>query len=156
MSRQHIYLSSNRSPKPREQRFNVSQPAATHHGWVSCKDYDCEQFINGWALILPQNSSDALYIRSIKNKEITVAVDNLGREIKHSYWFNEEPRGGGLVCFIFPPGQPCFRASKHRWIVRPPIWIHDRNEMRRVLKANQFMETFNEEGYKINRALERG
>ncbi len=153
-----IYLPSNRAPKPNEQRFNIAQPLATHYGWVSCKNYECEQFLNGWKLILPSGSEDAAYIRSIKDKVITVAIDGQGRELTHRYGFNEAPQPGGLVEFTFPAGQPCFRAAKHLWHVRPPLWMHDRgsDETRRMLSAIDFKDLMNEENGKLQRALERG
>ena len=148
-----IYLPSSRSPKPHQQRFSIAQPWETHYGWVSCKDYDCEQYINGWKLILSvDGQKDQIeYVRSLKDKEEEVAPG-----VKHRYWFTEEQNDPLLITFIFPAGQPCFKASTHKWHVRPPIWVHDRNEIRRVLKDGDFKDLMNEESYKIQHEREKG
>lgn len=148
-----IYLPYNRSPAPHQQRFQIAQPLATHYGWVSCKDYECEQFLNGWKLILSidGHADQIAFIRSLQNKRQEVAPG-----VYHSYWFTEERSDQLLITFTFPSGQPCFRASQHLWHVRPPLWIHDRNEMRRVLKDTQFKEVMNEESYKIAHEREKG
>ena len=150
-----IYLPANRSPAPHEQRFQAIQPYATHYGWVSCRDYDCAQFLNGWQLVLPTGGTDAAYVRNLRDRQVQVALDARNRPVLHRYWFTEELGESGLVTFTFPPGQPCFSASRHRWHVRPPIFLHDRGELRRTLRFADFTDLYNEEGYRVQRARER-
>ena len=152
---QHVYLPSNRSPRPGTQKFQAAQPLATHYGPVSCKDYECEQYLGGFKLILSvESQADHIeYIRSLKNKRIVV---DPRLNISHLYTFTEEQNDPLLITFTFPPGQPCFNASKHIWHVRPPIFLHDRNEMRRTLRFTDFADLMNEESYKVTHGREKG
>lgn len=151
-----IYLPSNRSPRPGEQRFKVLQPLTTHYGWVSCRDFDCEQFLLGFQLVLPLESDQTAWMRSIRDKVVQVAVDQAGQPVRHRYWFTEELTPDGLVTFTFPPGQPCFRASQHRWHIRPPLFAHERDEMRRGLNFEDFTDLMNNESGKVAREREKG
>ena len=154
--KQIVYLPSNRSPKPREQRFRILQPVATNYGWVSCKDYECEQFQAGFKLILPIGGEDELWVRRLKDKRVQVALDQTGKPLMHRYWFTETVQPDGLVEFVFPPGQPCFQASRHRWHIRPPFFAHERNETRRNLRFGDFTDLMNNESYKIAHEREKG
>ena len=141
-----IYLPSNRSPRPREQRFRMLQPWETHYGPVSCRDYDCEQYTGGFALVLPAGED----------------IAHLRHWLKHGFpdgfkrRATEQDGEGGLVTFTFPAGQPCLKATKHRWHVRPPIFAHERNEMRSTLRFPDFTDLMNEESYKLAHEREKG
>lgn len=146
-------LPYNQAPKPREQRFHVAQPWETHYGPVSCKDYECEQYLHGWTLSVPTvapagnpNVPTADWVRKAARGD----YDGIRRHCL------EEAREGGRTQFTFPAGQPCFKATQHRWHVRPPLWLHDRGERRRTLNDRDFKDLFNEEAYKLERLIQRG
>ena len=146
MARQSTLLPFNRAPKPKEQRFNVAQPFATHFR-PSCRDYECAEYLNGYAVMVPAGSEHEQFIRAC------IAggwPDGLRRHC------TEERAGDGLISFVFEPGQPCLQAAAHWGVTRPPVWSHDQGERRRVLQPWQFMEVMNEESDKIARARERG
>lgn len=142
-----IYLPSNRSPKPHAQRFRILQPWETHYGPVSCRDYDCEQYLAGFAAVLPAGSDHALQLRTWLRAGFP---DGLKR------WATETVKDGGLVEFRFEAGQPCLKATQHRWHVRPPLFAHERNETRRNLKFDDFTDLMNNEAYKVNHELGKG
>ena len=146
-----LLLPYNRAPRANTQRYRIAQPWETHYGPVSCKDYDCEQYLAGWGLVLPFDSDQIAFIRSLKDKQVEVAPGQW-----HRYTFTEERSEPLLITFRFPAGQPCFKASTHRWHVRPPIFAHDKNEQRRVLRSADFMDSFNTEAYRINHERQKG
>ena len=141
-----IYLPSNRSPRPHTQRFAILQPFATHYGPVSCRDYECEQFLGGFALVLPQGD-DLARMRHWLKSGFPDGIKRMARET---------PREGGLTELRFEPGTPCLKATQHRWHVRPPLFAHERNETRRHLKFDEFTDLMNEESYKLAHEREKG
>ena len=142
-----IYLPSNRSPRPTEQRFRILQPWATNYGPVSCKDYDCEQYLAGYGLPLAADNEN---------------VEQMRHWLKHGFpdgirrYAKETVDPAGLVVFTFPAGQPCLKQSQHRWHIRPPLFAHERNEMRQNLSFPDFTDSMNNESYKIAHEREKG
>jgi hypothetical protein len=95
---------------------------------VTCEQYDCRNWRNGWRTILPADQADR--IRGLRG-----------------YSFTEEPADGGLVAFTFPPGQTCFigRAGMHRlpWEGRERFFQRtDRSTAARELVADDWVDSF--------------
>ena len=158
MPSQHVYLPSNRSPRPGMQLFNIAQPftktaaesQGLYHaafGSVSCHEYECEAYLHGYTVHLPVVGDNTDHMRLWLRQGFP---DGLKR------FATETHTPDGLVAFRFEAGQPCLKASTHRWVVRPPVWMHDRNEQRRILRHDDFKDLMNEEGYKVNQRLKRG
>jgi hypothetical protein len=93
----------------------------------------------GWQTIVPTGSDLALAIRT------------------HEYGkrhFTEVLSEHGMSAFRFAQGQTCFRI--HQRQIRPPTLTHGTVERVRTLNAEQWLETWNEESYKVNRDIEKG
>ena len=153
-----IYLPSNRSPRPTEQKFNALQPPATHFAAVSCREYECDPYLMGYSTILPAGGEDIAHMRVWLQ---TMFPDGLRRTAK------ETVMDGALIEFRFAPGQPCLPsktpggqivggAAGHKWVVKPTIFVHDKGEMRRNMRFDDWTDLYNNEGYKVQRARERG
>lgn len=90
----------------RFQTYKILAPVRTHHRRATCAEVDCPnwrrarcgpagctRFHTGWRTILPAGRADLLH-----------AARTSGRA------FVEKPAGGGLVEFVFHPGQQCFES----------------------------------------------
>lgn len=69
---------------------------------ATCEEVECEHYLNGWQTIVPAD-----------NAELLAALRTSGRS------FTEVDPNAVMRVFTFAPGQPCFRASQHRKLVRP-------------------------------------
>ena len=105
------------------------------------------QYLAGFGLVLPVGGEDIQQIRHWLKQGFP---DGLRRHA------TESMDEAGLVTFLFPAGQPCLKASQHRWHVRPPLFAHERNEVRRNLSFPDFTDAMNNEGYKIAHEREKG
>lgn len=76
--------------------YRIQQPLATHYRKVSCKEYGCNGYRNGFKTVVPAVSEQAAYIRGRSGRRFT------------------ESRDGDMAIFEFPPEQQCFRSGDHR------------------------------------------
>ena len=117
------------------QHFRINRPWDTHWRVADCKEVDCLHYIKGWATVVPTGSVQAEYIRH-----------ECGRH------FTEERQEGNLTAFTFPAGQRCFK--EHRLPKdKQEHYIHDQRVHARPI---DWVEDFNTETDKVNRAKERG
>ena len=144
---QTIHLRPHEAIPDGTQVFRVLQPYMTNYGWVSCKDFECEQYIGGYKLILPEHSDHADQMRMwLKNGfDPTTHGDGIKRAAQETVIL------GGLVEFLFEPGQACLKASAHRWHVRPPVFAFEKGTIRRYLKFDDFTDHMNNESDRVTR-----
>lgn len=112
------------------QTFRATAPLSTHWRQATCDEVDCPQFLNGWKTVLPQGS------------DLVAVLKGSGRA------YATERVADGLVEFVFPAGQPCFKASTHRIQTgRPAILLHGPRDNQRDLRAvgdSEWQERFTE------------
>lgn len=86
---------------------------------VSCELAECPRWPTGWAAVVLANSQDEATIEAACRGEI----DGIRRR-----WESATVQPDGFVRYVFPPGQPCFRASTHsipltaRYTLRDGDW----------------------------------
>ena len=102
---------------------------------VSCKEINCEQFINGWVTNVPINSPQEQYIRNDKTrKAVGVKVD------------------AGTMSYLFQEGQRCFRDHKVKLDKAPFFTVNQPGrETARLKRSNmnfdRWTDRFNEQSY---------
>lgn len=111
--------------------------AAPESHWTeaTCKEKRCPHYLNGWETIVGNPSVQADYIRH-----------ECGRR------FTEEKEGDGLVKFMFPAGQECFRDH---WKLKGVTEIFVGNG-RQHERPKDWVEHHNEELHQIGRVKQRG
>lgn len=88
------------------QTFEIASPIATHTRPASCREVDCEQYTKGWTTKVFPDSDEEGWLRQSGRK-----------------WSTVTKAEDGFNIYLFPPGQPCFRASTHRVsLERPEIY----------------------------------
>lgn len=139
------------TPVQAMQTFQIQSPHETHTRVVSCEDYECQAYKNGWRMKLDLTTElgqrQAFYIKHHSGRSWK-AVD----------------QSDGLVTLEFASGQPCF--SEHRVSnQRPEIYRvkggdHRGNPLRvptRVHSKPEFwVEEFAENQDRIRSAIEKG
>lgn len=81
--------------------YQIIAPIPTHFRPATCEEVGCQAYANGWKTIVPSDSPQADYIRSGRS----------GRRCIESTGLDQI--SGGMVEFMFEPGQKCFGADKH-------------------------------------------
>ena len=111
---------------------------------VTCEQYGCQNYRNGWRVILPADQADR--VRTLTG-----------------YSFTEEQHDGGLVAFTFPPGQQCFvgRAGMHRLPWEGRERFIERADSRiagnaRELRADDWVDSFANNQIRIAEQIKRG
>jgi len=110
-----------------------------HFITVSCKEIDCEQFLNGWVTNVPINSPQEQYIRNDKTrKAVGVKVDE------------------GTMSYLFQEGQRCFRVHKVKLEKAPFFTVNQPGKETARLKRNnmdfdRWTNRFNEQSYRNTR-----
>lgn len=100
--------------------YQIAAPLATHFRAATCEEVGCQPHIHGWATTVMYGSKDE------------AAVRGSGRH------FTEERQEGGFVRFVFPPGQPCFAASRHKVpLEREAIFVVRDGDWRRLGPARR-------------------
>ncbi|MDP3909464.1 MAG: hypothetical protein Q8Q14_03650 [Gemmatimonadales bacterium] len=111
------------------QTYRVAVPLATHWRPATCEEVHCPHFLNGWTTVLPAGSDHVAVLK--KSGRI---------------YTSERTQDGGLLEFVFPAGQPCFRASIHRIQTgRPGIFLHgprERPRDQRAVDTDEWHERF--------------
>lgn len=90
------------TPRGRSQDYKTYRfdaPVSTHYRQATCAEIDCEQYLHGWQIsVLPDSPEEAAVRASGRRWDPTLS----------------QRTEGGFMLYVFPPGQPCFRASAHR------------------------------------------
>jgi hypothetical protein len=160
-------------PTLSNQRFRVALLGSPEAGAVrmSCRDAGCENERSGWAVVLdPDDAKHAGAMRFIEGNSGRRFI-KLGSDDAADWIANHAAAQGvtdnagrlatlvantapGLVIYVFPPGQQCFRIHVDREVQfthrdrRGVMRLHDR--------PVDFNEHMNEEGDRVNRLLQRG
>ena len=106
---------------------------------VSCKQVDCEQFLNGWVTRIPIGSPQEGYIKSDKTRLwIAVKVDD------------------ATMNYFFEAGQRCFRTHRVKLERGPYLTINQSGrEPDRLSRAHmdfdEWTTRFNEQSYRNTR-----
>jgi hypothetical protein len=117
--------------------FEVRAPLTTHWRSVSCKDVECQHYLNGWISRFDVTTQEGLQWSS--------AIAHSGRK------YTWEKRGN-VVTFKFPPGQECFQAPHKVRTGREELYVvrdgdHRGNPTGRTRRERQpllFVEAFEE------------
>ena len=132
--------------------FGLYSPSATHTRPASCAEAGCEHHLKGWAITVMAGSPDETLVRQ------TAAGDVDGRGRRRYY--PPTPNGPGMVRYVFPAGQPCFRATTHRVpLSRPAIHVIRGGDHRAVIGepryvgGEQWINTFGEHQDRLARAV---
>ena len=113
--------------------WRIVRPISTHFQTVSCAEVNCPNYQNGFQIILPT----------------TMIVQIIAiRESRMQY--NEEEMEGGLIRFVFAPGQECFegQAGEHKTnLERDPIFLKNRT----IQEPEQWKDGIGESLYRLGR-----
>lgn len=131
--------------------YRISLPTATHWVEVSCEDFECCHYANGWRTLVDERTElgmkQAHYIRKMSGRSFTESAT---------------PIGG--TEFLFRPGQPCFETHRVRG-ERPEIFLVQGGDFRgnplripvvRHARAEHWVEDFAEHQDRVKTILERG
>ncbi len=126
------------------QTYAIKSPRQTHTRPATCAEARCRAHERGWVTVVPASSPDpkaytAAYVR-------WVAAGRGPDRLRRAY--AEEQREAGMVAFTFPPGQPCFVATKHRvslqrpelYLVRGGDWRANTGLIRRHARPEHWVE----------------
>ena len=114
---------------PARQDFRVAMPPSTHRIPATCREVDCPHFLDGWMTVVAVGSRQDIYIRHDNSRKWTVQMKEGSTTILE---------------FIFEPGQTCFREHT-RLSGRPPFYLHETADGRRLHRAQDFIEHVHEE-----------
>ena len=113
--------------------WRIETPRSSHYRTASCAEVNCPNYQNGFQIILPT----------------TMIVQIIAiRESRMQY--NEEEMEGGLIRFVFAPGQECFegQAGEHKTnLERDPIFLKNRT----VQEPDQWKDGIVESLYRLGR-----
>ena len=99
--------------------YQVAAPLTTHWRPATCAEIECEHYEHGWATTVLPGSGDEALIRS--------SGRHWQDEVRGGPWPDEQ----GFLTFLFPPGQACFGAHRHRVpLGRDPFFVVRRNDWR--------------------------
>lgn len=151
------------------QHFNIRLLGGEFATPMSCKEAGCSNYANGWLTVLdPANADHAAMANWIRQKSgrrfyVFHGADALEAVLRLEgdalLTVTDELRAmlervaPGLVVFLFPPGQSCFKVHEDREVV----FTQTKRDRRRAFdRPREFNESFNEEAYQVARARERG
>lgn len=127
--------------------YELLASTATHRRRATCAEVECEHHTHGWATTVQEGSQDEAVIRGA------------GRH------FTLERQADGFLRFIFPPGQPCFRAGTHtvplerdpHFLVRGGDWRgNPLGQVREHANGEDWVDDFATHQLRIAEAHERG
>ena len=156
-------------PSKRSQQFKIGmlREGATR---MSCVNAHCDAERNGWVTVLdPTVEKHVKAANWIKNDtgrryielDSADAVDWVVQNGRQQGITDDEGKligilqrtPPGMVVFIFPPGQQCFRPHLDREVV----FVHQTPRETRVhTRPVDWNEHFNEEADRLNRVIQRG
>lgn len=122
------------------ERFGIARPLATHWRRATCAEAGCPHHLFGFETLIDEATDfgkmQAGYIRHKSGRE-----------------FKEEVRQDGLTRFEFHAGQRCFR--EHRVpLEREPLLT--RGISRLPVERGRWVDEFNENSYRVNKARKAG
>lgn len=134
--------------------YELRAPLASHWRPASCAETGCEAYEHGWRTVVdettPLGQQQAAYIRS-----------RAGRAYREER--SDEPAQARMTVFVFPAGQPCFRAGQHRVpLEREPLYIVRGGDWRgttgdqRQLNAAAWVDDFATHQNNLAEQIEKG
>ncbi len=132
--------------------YQVAAPVRTHWRVATCAEVECEHYTHGWATtVLPGSSDEAL-------------VRGSGRHWRGEVQGGPKPDEHGMLRFVFPPGQPCFGAHRHRvplgrdpfFVVRGGDWRANTGLIRRHTRGADWVDDFATHQDKLIAQQQRG
>lgn len=122
-------------PAANYRTFQISSPIPTHFRKASCREVECQHYGRGWQTTVDTNTElgarQANYIRLHSGRHFTYTEN------------------GGVVTFLFPPGQQCFTTHQvplgrpEIYVVRGGDWRgNPRGEHRRHVRAADWVDQF--------------
>jgi hypothetical protein len=144
----HVSRIAPLGPPQAYKTYGVSFPLRTHWRAATCEEVTCLQFLNGWKTILPVGDPKCDMVRALRGR----------------YSFQEMPPTDGLIEFVFPSGQPCFKSSTHKvqldrpgtYYTRPGNFIARVGETLVHKRADDWVDDFANHQDKMKTQLERG
>lgn len=118
--------------------YALLSPISTHRRPATCAEVHCTAYERGWTTRVPRTSDLAEFIRAGTH----------GRRFTETTMID-----GAEAEFMFPPGQPCFRAGQHTvplereplYIVRGGDWRgNPTGEKRQHVRAADWVDDFAE------------
>jgi len=113
--------------------WRIVRPISTHFKTVSCAEVNCPNYYNGWMTVLSAGYCDE--VAFIRRSKLA---------------YTEEQMEGGLIRFVFAPGQECFegQAGNHKSnLERDPIFLKNRT----VQEPEQWKDGIGESLYRLGR-----
>lgn len=99
---------------------------------------DCPQYLNGWQTTVPMDGPQVFYIRNESGRR-----------------FVEQANSDGTVTLSFYAGQECFRRHLRK-LDREAIYVHRTGHEPKRIEADRFVDTFQEETYKLKKERHNG
>ena len=142
--------------------YAVDSPVSTHWRLATCEELDCPNFLNGWAVAITPDQLGQDFDHDIKES---------GKKFERMPVDEAEARfpgmsfSGSLFVYVFAAGQPCFYQGTQRHqmqVDRPEIFSvrggdhRGATSERRVMRAQDWKESFIEHQERLKRAQERG
>ena len=126
--------------------FQVVQPPRV----ATCAEYGCPRYANGWKTVVPEGEKA-----------------DQARSLRGRYRFTETRLDGGLVEFVFEPGQECWAQhlmpwdGRERLFQRPGFWRggYWRNPPRdgyEFTRGDDWVDAFANNQIKVAERVERG
>jgi hypothetical protein len=78
--------------------YGATMPVGSHWRPATCEEVVCFNYLNGWKTVVAEGSPHA----------------DIARSLRGSYSFTETAQPGGMVEFLFAPGQKCFKWQDHK------------------------------------------
>lgn len=137
--------------------YAIRAPLATHWKTVTCAEYECDAYLNGWKSLIDERTElgqrQAHYIRKMSGKR-----------------FTEERDDSGLTVFSFEPGQEGFASrnaeedhTRHPVrLDREPLYVEHGGDWRRSFgarthtRADFWVESFAENQDRLKTITDRG
>lgn len=121
--------------------YEIIAPISTHWRSATCVEVDCEPHQNGWATTVTVDSDD----ESILRKAAAGQIDGIERR-----FIKGQADLAGFVQYVFPAGQPCFKAATHRvplereplHVVRGGDWRANTGTMRQHVRGEDWVDDF--------------
>ena len=138
--------------------YEIRSPRSTHWRPATCEQVDCAAYLHGWSTTVDTGTElgqgQAYYIRKQSGRSF--------QEEPAVFDFTDSP---GLVAFVFPPGQRCFRSDTHRIrLTRPEIFVvrggdwrgNPAGTSRQHQRPEHWVEDFAQHQDRISTRLQRG
>lgn len=88
--------------------YVIKAPLRTHWRKATCKEVECKAFRKGWKTVVPVDSPQAQYIRTMSER-----IYKEYPAVSHDETTQAEVPLVGMTCFDFPPGEQPFASPEH-------------------------------------------